>query len=43
MVTFAEGWGSGLRLHHAWQVRVTATSKIIWIRQSGAPAPQTWR
>lgn len=43
IVTFTERWGNGWRFHHTWRVRVTATSKIVWIRESGNQAPQTWR
>jgi hypothetical protein len=43
IVTFTERWGHGWRLHHTWRVRVTATNKIVWIRESGNQAPQTWR
>jgi hypothetical protein len=43
IVTFTERWGDRWRFHHTWQVRVTATSKLVWIHQSGAQAPQTWR
>ena len=43
IVTFTERWGSGRRFHHTWRVRVTATNSIVWIRESGDEAPQTWR
>lgn len=43
IVTFTERWHTNHWLAHIWRVRVTATSKIVWIRESGAVAPQNWR
>lgn len=44
IIVFTERWAAGAtRSHHAWRVRVTATSRIRWIRQSGSEAPQSWK
>jgi hypothetical protein len=40
IVIFTERWRTNRQLSHTWRVRVTATSSIVWVRESGAIAPQ---